>query len=216
MKNLFIVLICCACTVLICLGKAAAQGALVNGDFEFPELPQNSAKDVDPDGWVRLGSNQGGIFWLFNGNGGIAGTPTPRSGNQQYALGYSGSGISQRVTIAESGFFRLSWWTATDSVESSVPMTYYVRVWNMEDSSLVASNQFAAQLGYDWTQASIQIDLQPGLYNLEFRTAPFFNGSAIFLDDVSMTQVPEPGTFFLSGLGVLFVIASQGKIHRNH
>lgn len=207
-------MICCyALFAAINAEESFAQGLIINGGFESPAISPGSTQDVDPEGWVRI-SSESAITHLFNGNGGVAGVPMPHGGNQQFLLGFQRTGISQNVTIGESNPFRLNWWTATDISSSDVPMTYNIRIWNSSDSSLVAANQFEAQLGTAWVNTSMEIYLQSGSYLVEFRTTDFFNGGGIFLDDVSMNPVPEPNTSALFGFGALAFVAMQSVLSK--
>jgi hypothetical protein len=199
---------CCGFLCAIGAAKSFAQGIIVNGGFESPAIPSDTTQDVDPANWSRIDSN-GTITHLFNGNGGISGVPMPHSGNQQFLLGFLGTGIFQNVMITGWNRFRLDWWTATDVSESSIVMTYNVRIWNNADSSLIIANQYEARLGAAWETAGTEISLQPGSYRVEFRTTDFFNNGGIFLDDVSMVPIPEPNTFALFGFGILGLIGMQ-------
>lgn len=194
-------ILCCTLAGAFNAQESFAQGVIFNGGFESPTIAPNSNLDVDPNGWSRIGLFT--ITHLFNGNGGISEVPIAHGGYQHFLLGDAGTGISQNVTIYESNLFRLDWWTATDVASSDVPLTYNVRVWNNSNSSLITSNQFVAQLGIIWTSNSMELSLQAGSYLLEFQTTGNYKGGSIFLDDVSMVPIPEPGTFALFGFAAM-------------
>jgi hypothetical protein len=179
-------------TRFVGMPHVSAQNLILNGGFENPTVAPNTFGDFDPLPWYRVGSINGDIGGVIRGNGGFSDWPLPHEGSQQYVMGSDGQGLFQQFTVESPGLYHVQWWVTP---ELSTPpdfglLPYAVRV-SDSGGAVTGGGQFDAFDDYQSLKWEFDLSLSSGEYKLQFEgTGTVAPG--IFLDDVSITAVPEP------------------------
>jgi hypothetical protein len=172
---------------------APAQNLIVNGDFESPLIAPNTAQHDTPDSWTW----ESAVGFIFNGSYGVI-WPLPPSGLQFLDLGNEPTyALSQSVTFASGGQYRLEWLDNTASwVGYNSPYSVSLLANSLQP---VFQANFDAAHRFTWRTNSFLLNLPPGTYTLRFQALGFFNGLDTLIDNVSLTVVVGDG----DGDGVL-------------
>ena len=207
-------------TVLILgLGTAGSAGAVnlvLNGDFETLDDRTGDRgyrlNDLAPNRWDVYDSLPGG--WMTGSGAGIEiqhNTVVPAHSPQHYVEldshswdgGPSNSSMFQWIHLDNPGTYELSFF-------------YRARTNNQDDNGIdvLFDNLLVAEVdGFkyeytDWEQYIVTLDVaQAGDYQLMFSAMGMDNTLGGFLDDISLTSVPEPASIFLLGSGILGLAA---------
>lgn len=167
-----------------------AQNLLLNGGFESPTIPSDTAQNATPSSWA-WGSNVG---LIFNGNvGGIWSWPPPQEGQQFVDIGNeSFYTLSQAFTVTNQGVYMLSWYDSSGHAGGLTTSPYSMIV-STGGVQTLTSNRFDAYhatIGV-WQARTQQLALIPGSYTLRFRAEGVFNGLDSLIDNVSLQLMPD-------------------------
>jgi hypothetical protein len=191
-----------------------------DGSFETPALPFNSFV-TDPTG----------VSWTFNQHSGIinhstgwevGGVPAAdglqvayiQSANPGSLFGSVIGMISEPITLPVSGNYHLSYALAGRSGPSGegghLPFTVYL------DLTPIGSDM--SETGMPFQYRTVPFNAAAGTYTLRFqgfRPVPdpnVFQDNTAFLDDISITVVPEPSAFALVGLAAAALAGRRTRV----
>src|SRR3954447_14939355 len=203
----------CALVALVALvlssSRASAQNLLANPGFEDP---------ITFEGMTFIGSWEG-----FSGGAGASAansTNGPRTGAMDLDLNIANvdntfAGVFQDVPVAAGQAFTLIGWNRSPS--NPLDLTAEVRIeWRNSASNTEVGRtpNLNPVPGVAYSQFSLNgtapagADLARVVYAIQTFTGGPTNNGEIFVDDMSLTTVPEPGTAMVLGLGAL------GALHR--
>jgi hypothetical protein len=185
-----------------------AQNLLLNGSFESAGLPANGGSPSGATGWLGIGSNAGTR---------VTTDPTPQDGIADVLLtipgGIGNSGVLQN-SVNDGGLPSLvtptqplvfSFWikgTFGDTGNLSYALRYLNNVGGIVASPAAGTLSAPGQISANsWTQYTFPLPAVNSPANalfVEFNAAsgPLIAGNPtrVFLDNVSVTVVPEPAT----------------------
>ncbi|GMU20483.1 MAG: hypothetical protein AMXMBFR13_05800 [Phycisphaerae bacterium] len=142
---------------------------------------------------------------VLDGSGGAWGAPPPVDGSQaawlQYYHGNAGV-IQQAVSFPTAGQYELRYWEAgRPSSGHSGELTYEVR---LDSVTIATSSTYSAQ-PYLLRTFTFSADAGPHVLSFAAAAHPNTDDSA-FLDDISITLVPEPASLLLLAAGGLVIL----------
>ena len=218
-----------AAALVLCAGAAQAQNRLANGGFETAP----TGVPNPPGGATYFAAN-----WLAAPTGfpALRSTTTFRSGSASALLtvpgGFGGSTLFQNsidhgglpaLTAANVGqTTNLSFWARGD-VSTTGNVLFSLRYLDNIGNILVNSGNifFQSQINPNtWSNitfagASIPAGTVALLLEMNTAVGPLLDGrpNAVFIDDISLTAVPEPGTYalMLAGLACVGGIAARRR-----
>ena len=190
--------------VAIGLVPAAASAQLVaNGGFEMPVIPGTCCNTVPPDslpGWNVTTGNVNVVNGTFNG------TPSPGpnlayQGTQYLDLvGQGGTGgISQGLTLTAGNLYNLTFAYSNNGFapnESTSASASFL----IDGLAGTISHSTSTPTNLDWQIFSANF-VATGPNILSFTNLTGGPNEGILLDAVSVTGVPEPGTWAMMVLG---------------
>ena len=197
-----------ALATLVLAGLATSASAqlcreelLVNGSFEFPAVPANTALQIAPNNW----SWQSAVGFVFRGS------PAPIWPLAQHGQQYADIGNSydyrlrQNFTIPHRARIALTWY---DSAASGFTSAYDVFIYNNATEEYPFYYDFGFVFSSEWKLVdpvgSAAILLEPGSYRLEFvgNSVPNAYADAL-IDNVSFSFDRGPDANRLGGTLVL-------------
>lgn len=222
-----------AALLALALPSAAAAATVVNGSFE---ADAGRAQDGQAFGTLAAGTgnNSWSVFdslpgWTRVGGTGIEvqtartlGSIDAHGGNHYVELDANSNSAMQQMLTLEAGRYLLSfWYSPRDSRDASNGIAYAV-------GSLVAGSITGpapatgttplTRVGL-WTEVTALFDVSTrGSYALSFAATGTSNGYGGFIDDVSVTAVPQPfaavplpagGVLLAGGLGLLAALGRR-------
>lgn len=199
-KHLFVVL----ALSLLCVSPAAAQNLVENPSFEDPTVDGGSANDV----WFRFGSGASGTA--------VESTVEPRTGARHIDLTLASamqfSGVFQNLnqTINPGQIISFSGW-AKNAGSGAFAATQEIKLEWQGTPNPPANQLNVLTLGSDYTQFTHTGVAPAGTTGLVVTYAiasfgPDQGFSRVFLDDISVTIVPEPASVGLLAMGLIGVV----------
>jgi hypothetical protein len=214
MKSTSLVLLAVAATA-ICGPRAVAQNLLTDGGFE------------DPSKYTADGPPFVGSWEAFNGGAGtfsVNDTLSPRSGARDahtsiLATNNSFAGLFQDVPVIAGDFYTYSGWHKSVNLNPADYVTEIRFEWrNSVSNTEISRNQALPIAGAQYTQFSLTLPVPVGadtarvVYAIQtFSDTGTLNTGDVYLDDFSLTRVPEPSTIVLAGLGGLALLRMRRK-----
>lgn len=202
MKRTIVVLV-----TLAVVGMSYATPIVYNASFELPDAEAASPTD---EAWFPTIVDQGGAGWEFFGSlVGVlkeTGNDSPLSydilavdGTQMGMTFNPGDEIAQTIHGFDIGqLYSIEW-------SERARTGYNTYQWTLMDTdTLVASHEVSDGA---WTHQSVEFTATSTSHRLRFYQSAGGDGTC-FIDDVSITAIPEPATFGLFGIlggGLLWV-----------
>lgn len=181
--------------LLLAVSLPASADLIVNGGFEADQRKANTWGLYESIvGWTR---HSGGRIEIQNR---VAGSPY--EGNQHVELDSTQpSAIAQAIATVVGQTYRLSFAFAGRPRTNLALDNVLSVMWG--DSEIF--NQAARTRTNNWQVFSFDVTATSALTTLVFRDASknSRNSYGVYIDDVSLVQIPEPGTLALLGLGLL-------------
>ena len=187
-------------SVLAGVSIAFADPILHNGSFETTQTAVRTELSGVVDGWVYSpGSFRTGIIPEHEAS--FAGNFDAVEGTQ---FGYMWCGSNDAISQVIAGFdvgqeYQITW-------SQRVRETYSTTFEAMMDTTTLSSEVVTdGHLG--WTQKDVSFTATATSHTLRFRNAGAWD-TMMFVDDVSITAIPEPatlGTIALVGGGILWI-----------
>jgi hypothetical protein len=196
-KNLLAVLV----TLTLVASQASAQNQVENPSFEDPTVDTGSANDV----WFRFGSGGNGVS--------VESTAMPRTGSRHIALELVGSnqfaGVFQNLnrTVNPGATATFTGWAKN---ASGAPFNATQEI-KLEWQGAAQNRVDVLTLGSDYemfTHTGVAPAGTTGLV-VTYAISSFGAGqgnSLVYLDDITVTIIPEPATIGLAGMGALALI----------
>ena len=186
-----------------CMFTSYAAGAVINGNFEFPDVPATGYTDADPTGWVVTESQSFQISMFDR-----ADFPGP-SGSQMLSFNAGGtpvgSSIHQSFSTVNGASYTVSF-RAAANVPSRSSVTAAVHEGLGMGGTVLASTVSAGGTPFHFVQTTFSFQAVSNLSTLAFvDTSSQTGGSDLFLDAVVI--IPEPSSALL--LGLCFVIRAR-------
>lgn len=189
---------------------AVQAGTVFSDSFESPEI--NGWKVFqDVGGWIT----SAGAGIEIQSNGTLAGV-NAYDGNQYVELdsdsgngGLSSSTNSAmtRTLDLTSGTYRLEWYyrPRTNTFGDNIINVYLAGASEGLFDHLIASSNSTFEAASGWLHQSVDftVDGADNLYALSFAAGGIENELGGFVDQVSLSRVPEPGTVALLGVGLV-------------
>lgn len=205
-----------AAGLAIAAAPAAAQNLVVNGSFESPGSGQTQIVTV-PDGWTLM-DTANGVDIIGAGLGGSVAA----DGLQFLDLigggaGAFPSGVYQDLMLTAGTPYRLAFAYNGARYDNGSPTSGAVlhaslgSLWQ-GSYGVDALNAFPSNgPATPWQTVSETITApSTGVYRLSFRTDSGAWGSP-YVDAVSVTAVPEPGTWAMALAGMLAILVRRGR-----
>lgn len=175
--------------------SADASNLLMNSSFEEPLLSPNTSSVVVPALWTATSPPS-----LHNGVPG-AGFPSPQDGQQSIAMGVEGNGspnaITQGFAVSNASLFRLSWYDNTlEASDGTSPYTVLVNDASNQEVASATYDAFNGTLG--WENQVLDLQLGIGNYSVTFRPDTPSGALVTFVDNVSLSAIPEPTSMVLA------------------
>jgi|GEM_PF-1622079 len=199
---------------------SSAHAGLVNGSFESPDVT-GDAPDINNNNYVyRFVSGTDVTGWTLQGTG----TPslytgevygvTPHSGNQALYLGGVNAGLNGGNSIFQT-FATIPSTVYTVSYNAAVmgaPYNQFMETTAYDGTgiggtTIATSGSIEIQeLSHQWQEKTLSFTASSALSTIEFKNLGGFGytDSALTLDSVSISAVPEPSAYaglFAGGLG---------------
>ena len=183
----------------VCASQASAQNLVENPGFEDPTVTTGSANDV----WFRFGSGANGVS--------SESTAMPRTGSRHIALQLVGAnqfaGVFQNLnqTINPGDIVEFSGW-ARNASGAPFAATQEIKLEWQGTPNPPQNRVDVLTLGSDYEQFTHTGVAPAGTTGLvvTYALSSFGAGQGdalVFLDDISVTIVPEPATVGMLGLG---------------
>jgi len=170
-------------TLALCVAfgfSAHAQNLLLNGSFESPPIEADTIAIISPTSWDACCGNT--AYRVLNGNYGVPEYAGPQDGHQYAAIGGGGS-LSQSFNITTAGDYQLGWYDNAGDHPDPSPYTVTVS----SGAGVMASTSLnASHFVQGWLSHSLQLNLSPGMYTLQFHSEGPVFGLATLLDNVSL------------------------------
>jgi hypothetical protein len=195
--------------------QVTAQNLLTDGGFE------------DPSKFTSDGAPFVGFWEAFNGGAGsfsVNDTLSPRTGARDAHPGITASnnnfaGLFQDVPVIAGDSYTYSGWHKSVNSNPAEYVTEARFEWrNSVSNTEISRNQILPIAGLQYTQFSLTLPVPAGadtarvVYAIQtFSDTGTVNTGDVFLDDFSVTRVPEPSTFVLAGLGGLALLWKRRK-----
>src|SRR4051812_16421404 len=210
--SLFLLTIAAA---IICGPRAVAQNLLTDGGFE------------DPTKYTADGPPFVGSWEAFNGGSStfsVNDTLSPRSGARDAHLNITGSnnnfaGLFQDVLVTAGDTYTYSGFHKSANSNPTEYVTEARFEWrNSVSNTEISRNQILPIAGAQYTPFSLTLPVPAGadtarvVYAIQtFSDTGTVNTGDVFLDDFSLTKVPEPSAIALALLGGLALAQRRRK-----
>jgi hypothetical protein len=191
-------------TLFLFSGSAFAQNLVTNGGFELGS-PGGVGFGGFP-GWTPVNEgvahfNSGSSFTFLDDGSYSLVVAGPHSGNYMADFGSMGmaTGIQQAVATTPGGTYEVSFWLANDDGADPLKGSFTSILVTFGTSTLInTTNQ--PRFGYTFYDFLVTASGPSSMLGFDIRQDPNY----YYLDDVSVKQVPEPGSLALlcSGLGL--------------
>lgn len=204
-----------AVALALAAGEASAV-TVVNGSLESTSFGtiESVAAGNSANDWRATGNNIEFVKNGFSGSGDVV--ASAQDGDWFVDLnGVSGpGGIGQDIATASGQSYRIDFWMSGNAGPLGVTSADGSRSLNvLWNNSVVGSFTFVFQPGDQWNNLrwekhSVLVTGASGLDSLEIRsTSSFYSDAGPFVDAISITAVPEPGTWAMlaAGLGLMAV-----------
>lgn len=204
-------------SVVLAASAAAATITVTNGNF------QSSGHNTNPTGWTVNDTTNDSVYVWANGFGGL-----PAGTNVAAIKANDGAYLQQAFNTADATAGSYNSYTVGfdygwRSNSAPVPTVEFIfHIWNFTDNISIASqtrtftspttqNNVYRVLGTDQTVTITYDNTLPGLtgdtigLRVEMNTTAAANAidPTAWIDNVSITAVPEPAAALLGGLGLL-------------
>ncbi len=195
-----------AIAALVTAGTAQAANLLNNGSFEDADILDGTYTVSNATGWT-------GTYYVMDPNA-AGGLPNVNPAwpqafdDQQYVdIGNStGFSLSQSFNVASAGAYRVTWadHTALGFDPSLWSSVYQVSLTGPSAITVGGTTFNALHANGNWGQRNEVVNLLAGNYTLSFQAQGSSTLDAL-IDNVSITAVPEPGTWALLLAGIVTV-----------
>ncbi|MCF7676406.1 MAG: PEP-CTERM sorting domain-containing protein [Akkermansiaceae bacterium] len=193
----------------------SAASLIVNGSFEIGTHDSGSAHDAYlPDGWT----GPAGYAWYWDGS---LNAPASQDGTRHMNLNNDTglNTLSQSFTVGAGTEYTVSYWTVqrgnglmftTLSVDAGAVTGADAFVTGITGSGTSSINQLTVQGEPAWTQYGFTFTPDTAA-TATITLGNVYDGGTgdndgVFLDNVSVTAIPEPTTALLGGLGLLALL----------
>ncbi|AHF92452.1 PEP-CTERM motif protein [Opitutaceae bacterium TAV1] len=205
---------------IVLASTAGAQNLIVNGSFEegvltasfYNLLPGDSADAENSTNWL-VGWNFGGEGYTGSGLNVITHRQSTNAsdGNQVVALQRDAGPLWQEVTLEAGVTYKLSFDVLRLIVNSNSAISYKLSVYS--DTETVIDVIYPLQLAANVWDTSEYVFTAEESNTYIFSIAHYGVGTAaLWLDNVSLTAVPEPATYTaLFGAGAIALAFWQKK-----
>jgi hypothetical protein len=166
---------------------AQAQNLILNGSFESPALPINSQVITNPTYWTTIGA-----VWLKNGTACVSGgCPGPEDGQQYVDIGDNPANgpLMQTFTVSNSMSCVLNWYDSVGDSGGVNNNAYSVAIIGPSNQVLASGNFDAWTPTSQWTARSMNFNLTPGTYTLQFQAESYYGSLDTFIDNVSLVEI---------------------------
>ncbi len=203
--------------------SGAAAATVVNGGLESsaPPFIESVTPGNTANGWRAVGKDIEFVKNGFSGAGDVV--ASAQEGDWFVDLnGVSGAGgIGQDIATTAGQAYRIEFWMSgnagplgSTSADGSRSLDV---LWN---NSVAGSFTFTFQPGDQWNNLrwekhSVLVTGASGLDSLEIRsTSSFYAAAGPFVDAITITAVPEPGTWAMlaAGLGLMAVGVHRRRV----
>jgi hypothetical protein len=185
---------------------SAQANLLANGGFEAGQLSAGAYNYVGAtrDSWTYAQASVGGGLLINVGGGGgpwVNGGQTGYGGTQVGGIQGLGS-IAQTFNAVYNGTYTVSWLDAGRGSTAGGAQTYIASLYDNTIASSVGSLSLNTSFGSIFNAESFSASLKAGdNYTLAFTGQDNVDQTAL-IDNVNVSQVPEPATLLLFGTGL--------------
>jgi hypothetical protein len=184
-----------------------------NGDFESPAIPTDSRTNQ----YDKIDSWSSSLFapYLINGRGGNSGIyPSPYSGQQYVDLPVA-TDLIQTVTMP-AGMTELSWYDNESYGSSASNYTLQINLNNGDGyiQTYTPNPGYSVPGGGQWRHVVFDFNaFGSGSWTIDFGPNGATTTADLLIDDVTLTQIPEPTSQCL--LMLTFAAVTRRRRHRH-